>query len=1169
MFKMFKGKRLLSLFLALIMIFTLVPFSVLGEGNDGDHQDQGMGDGTKYTVQPTTSFFGLRFSLYFAEGLSDESEIDSSTNFTNLGQIEANILVDSYPTYWSGLNVYDRMHDESRMSQTLLQKVDYKSVITTSSQLPILSKIPKIYKSNATKSGDLDIFFMGVKDYDYDNQTDDQYAKLDFKNTIEIANYILKKSNLGYIPYDKSMNSDGTQKNIDGFRDGYYIDGYGVKHSGIFKLHYEPVYSYNLKGGVRYAMTLRDLIAYTNVNPEMKLVEQYLTSAYRDQAKMVFLERNQPHINMGDGTPDFDSEKVKVGITPSGNIYKNGGVGAVTGGIYAPGPEVYKTYVFIDTVDADGNITYKKADPSVQERAEFIIDDSGNLTQTPNFNLIEGTASGLAVLNDIFSVPMDLDVSDSTEWVNTPLITNAGEEVRPIVTDVPGYNLSLITGSDVFIDSLVQISGGMSANAAQISRAIETSAQGLMQQAATASNLAAAEVSSETFVGYLPMRSVYAPNGLYSYVTLDITSAVFYEKFEDIRLGMFDSESKNKIIKSEINENHTSTIDNKSIPANNLVLRYVVVPKPGQFDVIERRNRTTGEVLGYIYAGRQNLEISEDNTVTIQKPVVENLELLGDPEIVEWVTNSEYPVKDISTGTLPNVSPNGLTGTTESPIPNYPEDPLTHNLYVKWVIYEDDESQPTSAQYRVPEWRLSKYWGAYGEVPTSVATMSLPVSYGCCWETLSPSGPWNYTTRNPNGLLTIPGHDPANLKLYSWIHSETVHSGVMPNITIGSPSAIVPISTTVIGIKSTDTSNLMASNWLNKESLTGLLKYDILNSSVGKPFNVSEYTKSTTLLPNTYNLDTYTNKYTVKTGSKPHRHRTVTKTISPGGAAYTSGLIDITITFDRYLQQNTDNKKLIVSPEINVENGLTTLKYQLKDTLTVYPEIGMLFDNDSNQESIKWVVGDQARKINPVVWQTLEHKVYVVPTSSGTSVATDSRAITKAQSLGESGKQVIHKGAGVNTTFQLFRDEDKDTKSILTVKTFALDFASSSSKNASTLLNGVDVKSAWGNSAYNSQAQHDKLIAELKKTGKADATEKLLVDINLGGNAEYTGAEKNQKTADYKVMTYSGKEVTTFEHQLIVRGGSLIAVGYNDRSNPSGFIFLPFFQKSQKWIDMA
>ena len=47
-------------------------------------------------------------------------------------------------------------------------------------------------------------------------------------------------------------------------------------------------------------------------------------------------------------------------------------------------------------------------------------------------------------------------------------------------------------------------------------------------------------------------------------------------------------------------------------------------------------------------------------------------------------------------------------------------------------------------------------------------------------------------------------------------------------------------------------------------------------------------------------------------------------------------------------------------------------------------------------------------------------------------------------------------------------------------------------------------------------------------------------------------------------MTYSGKEVTTFEHQLIVRGGSLIAVGYNDRSNPSGFIFFAFFSEKSK-----
>lgn len=260
-----------------------------------------------------------------------------------------------------------------------------------------------------------------------------------------------------------------------------------------------------------------------------------------------------------------------------------------------------------------------------------------------------------------------------------------------------------------------------------------------------------------------------------------------------------------------------------------MVLRYVVVPKPGQFDVIERRNRETNEVLGYIYVGRQNLSISEDKTVTIQKPKVENLELIGTPEIVEWVTNSEYPVKDISGGTLPNVSPNGLTGTTESPIPNYPEDPLTHNLYVKWVIYEDGDNSE-EVTYNVPEWRLSKYWGAYGDVPTSVATMSLPVSYGCCWASLYPSGPWDYTTRNPNGLLTVPGHIPTNLKLHSWIHSETVHSGSKPSVTIYNPNAIVPISSTIIGIKSTDTSNLTAANWLNKESLTGLLDYDISNN---------------------------------------------------------------------------------------------------------------------------------------------------------------------------------------------------------------------------------------------------------------------------------------------------------------------------------------------------
>lgn len=1187
MFKKKNNIRIMSFFLAFIMILSLLPLNVFAakpapNPGAGINAGAGTGDGGSSDVAVggwganLPNYHGMRFSLYFAEG--SWSTYEEYLTAERNGDVDFELMGNIYETYqvdrlnarsnvdkWSGMSVYDRMPNSTGTRPANMGKngrdgfisVDYDSVVKNINTVGWKGTFPTILSTTSDKNK-YNRFFTGLETLNAET-----WPNADLSNSVAIANKILEGT--------------GIQITKEDFSTGTYTDFEGQKHYGAFKLYFEPTMII-MMDSTRYAVTVRDMIAYENAHPDRKYqgekdtyvgLNQAYGSYSKDLGSAVYLIDDEPVIGMSKKQSGGNYSS-NGGFAEGSDYYNSAGVGVITGfprqGRFVP--EIYKTYVFIDSVDADGNITYKKADPSVQETAEFVIDSTGNTTQTPNFNLIEGTENGIAYLNDIFSVPMDLTVNESTEWTNTALITGAGENLRPMVKYVPGYNFALITGSAPFITAMKEFMVGGTNSRKVAEKFVETKGNEIISMANEYETGSYAHVKVKAYYRDKSMYSLYGER--FDLGFTQITSAEYYDTFEKIKLGTINRET-GKVEKIEVAKDEMGYYESATglTPANNLVLRYVVVPKPGQFDVIERRDKDTGKILGYIYAGRQNLLISTDKTVTIQRPNVENLELLGDPEIVEWVTNSEYPVKDISGGTLPNVSPNGLTGTTESPIPNYPEDPLTHNLYVKWVIYEGNPPPPPET-YNVPEWRLSKYWGAYGDVPTIATTMSLPVSYGCCWATLRPSGPWNYTTRNPNGLLTVPGHIPTNLKLHSWIHSETVHSGSRPSVTIYNPNAIVPISSTIIGIKSTDTSNLTAANWLNKESLTDLLDYDISNNSKGNPFNQSEYKKNTLLSLLTYNLDTYTNRYTVPRSSKRgHRHRTSTKIISPSGAGYTPGLIDVTITFDRYLQQNTDNKKLTVSPEIKVENGLTTLKYQLDKTLTVYPEVGMLFDNDSNKESIKWVVGDQARKINPVVWQTLEHKVYVVPTSSGTSVATDSRAITKAQSIGEGGKQVIHKGAGVNTTFQLFRDDDKDTKAILTVKTFALDFASSSSKNASTLLNGVDVKSAWGNSAYNSQAQHDILIAKLKETGKADATEKLLVDINFGGNAEYTGAEKKQKTANYKVMTYSGKEVTTFEHQLIVRGGSLIAVGYNDRSNPSGFIFLPFFQKSQKWIDMA
>ena len=96
----------------------------------------------------------------------------------------------------------------------------------------------------------------------------------------------------------------------------------------------------------------------------------------------------------------------------------------------------------------------------------------------------------------------------------------------------------------------------------------------------------------------------------------------------------------------------------------------------------------------------------------------------------------------------------------------------------------------------------------------------------------------------------------------------------------------------------------------------------------------------------------------------------------------------------------------------------------------------MLFENDKAEESLKWAIGEENRQINPVVYQTLQHKVYVSAVSSGTSVATDSRAITNAQKLGEGNKQVIYKGSAIGNAFTLHQDNSKKSAALLTVKTY-------------------------------------------------------------------------------------------------------------------------------------
>lgn len=935
----------------------------------------------------------------------------------------------------------------------------------------------------------------------------------------------------------------------------------------------------------------------------------YTIKLYRDEGKLV------------------DSNQYKIGL---GTFASAGAVGmffdySLNLKIYSkPKTKVIASYVEVVDVDADGNPIYETVFES--ERLTDVRMSGTNVLPDAAVAKIDNGDGWVGYLNDVVTSPKDLGDPSTIKWENELTPKSTTDKIQANARDVDYYKFGILTheyNGDNVIESVFSSSTevevkykmkdpqkvesilnsfGIYTFDAFLS--LSSPIRGVIWGKVVATNTGNIN-SGTSMLGsnlYIPIEVEEIEKNEYTAKELDSPYVVPTESLKTLNDAYNDIGNN---IKDTINNNNrksgnlldTVNVDNRFagpdndvpegeevstpgeiqesdiIQENVVYLRYVCIPniiQRNRIHIVEVKDGVETEI--GVFATDDVVGLENDNGVTadvIFNDITQELkEMVPDGEVTlnEWIT-SDDDIEDLINNPIPSTGTH--TGTT---IPDIiPDVPKIEDVYADWTV-RLEEPIPTPKVAEVPQWRLSLHQPEFDEWRKAYMWLTFSGDSGCYAASsyITPSGTYRYNTVNPNEKITSATNDPANQKLYHWLHSKALTRGTY-SISHGSPLVSVDMNGTMTMIKSTQDSSLQAASWATDSGTkTGLLAYDIQTSTTPKAYTGGDtYYHSDTLDFGLSNIDTYTHYKGVHGG---HTRRTgcrcklVAESVD---VYYSEAEYDIGITFERYKPINTDSKKLTVSPEIKVDNGLTTLKYQLKDTLTVYPEVGMLFDNDSNQESIKWVVGDQARKINPVVWQTLEHKVYVVPTSSGTSVATDSRAITKAQSLGESGKQVIHKGAGVNTTFQLFRDEDKDTKSILTVKTFALDFASSSSKNASTLLNGVDVKSAWGNSAYNSQVQHDKLIAELKKTGKADATEKLLVDINFGGNAEYTGAEKNQKTADYKVMTYSGKEVTTFEHQLIVRGGSLIAVGYNDRSNPSGFIFLPFFQKSQKWIDMA
>lgn len=1098
-----KVNKFICILMIFAMLFTMIPTSVFGatqlgdQNGAGNHTDQHEGSASKSGWSYVPEYGGMRLSLYWSptkDGFSTAST-DSIFQIAETIDIAQTTYGKYKPTMASFKSVYDKMaNGAGNMDAPQMRQVEYNkdNNVYTSSDEPFISQMPMLTQREYSEA-ELDKFFLGP---DSENPT--------YENTAKIIEMITR--------------GHGITITAEDFDTGKYIDSEGQTQYGLFKLFYEPI-TYFKVDGVNYAMTLRDAIAYSQVKSGFS---SYFYTGINYLANAVYLVDDEPAIGMyanSSGKIYKGSADTKSGVYDKNSpMFKSMGVGVVTGGLReVPGPEVVKTYVTVESVDADGTVHYKKAAETTIELAEFNIDEMGNITQIPIFENIEGAEGGVAILNDIVSVDEDMKISGNSEWTNSKLPTNVGVDLKPTAEDIAGYQLGIVTGSDFYVDTYTDI--------VKIEEPAVSAYKALLEVYEKLEEEKAGYASEKTdvYASFLRTRNVNSP-----FVTwVKNIEAVEYEYFEDVKLGHIVDGKVEKIV-----ETSDLGIIGVSTPANNLILRYILKPAPSQINVIEVIDEGKGTT-EYINGGRQDLDINGD-TAFVQKPKVEGLDAIGEPVLKEWVTNHDIPLIDISNGNLPNKSPNGLKG-TESLIENYPQDPIIHNLYVKWQIVIPAPER-TPGEYHVPEWRLSRLFGE-DRIPNGSAIMSLPIRYGCCGlARLSPSGNWNYTTRNPNGLVTLPGHIPSNLKQHTWLHSETVYIGSRASIGAYNPTAIVALDGRMNAIKSTDTSGLKVVTWLDKSSIDGLKSYDIASANNSAPFNKNNYQLNSLLAFNTLNLDTYTNTWPSRHSHKNggHCHRWVnSKTISPFGASYVPYMFDATIDFDRYLAKSAS--KVIADSNITVENGKTTIAYQVDNELKIYPEVAMLFDNDAGNASIKWIVGDQVRVISPVMYHSLQFKVFVDELSSGTSVANDSRGYAKAKQLGYSNKQIIYKGAGVNTAFGVHRSQDElDKAGMLTVKTFALDIT--------TNKNGLNMKSLWGADSYKPAEIHNKFLT-LWNNFKGESTEHL--EIQTTGT--YIGADKKQPV-QMSVMKYSGRTVTEFTHELIVRGGSIVGVKFEDRN---------------------
>lgn len=1140
-----KLKQIIGVALAVALIVTMIPIQpVLADGDTnvdtGDISDSVSGDAAGKSYGYWSTPMGLRVSIYWAPAVEGaETYEDLAANFVNdpesVRQIgkAIDIVQGTNPYYgvvfYSNKSVFDYMKVKS--TGTYLKIMDevtsYSYVGTNSNKL-----FSKFNADNEIKASSSNNFGSFVSDMPSIKKATATEWETWFTGSTKID----EKT---YSNISKLTEMCGQYVSKEDIVSGVYKQG-SSEIEGVYKVFFEPLISvkFNVNRTGTF-WTLRDAIKYgslpssKNNGRTIDWQVTHLGKMFEFLGNLVYLQNDEPCLNMIanksgfqiDFTKQSHNDVVKA-LSKDGSAWNSLGVGCIS-----PQRDNYSESVKVVT----SYVQYKPQTDGTYILEECLPTETKQMAKSTVKKLLENDkvkigVSGTGYLNDVFTSSVNLTKNSASENIvwEKGLPVNTETEKDITAKYVKSLNLGLKTRATFFAKNGILISKAATDDYSDTFTDLQST---LKEINGTTDDTELKDLKSEHFNCFTESSDILdfnASNANYS--SIYIKTAIAKAFYEDMGIsGDIDYMIDHATYIKDIDD-----IKLGSSKAYTVYIRYIVTNPPIQKSKVKiyKDGKYESTITLPDVAVKCYQDMDADGNLIYYIPAIKTAGTIDkdykEATLVKWGTSTATMLEDMPSNPIHE-------GTTLTPKVNLV---MGENVY---VMFRLDIETPKDKTLEIPEWRLSKYDTDMDYLNNAFMSLDLRADAGhlAYASVISPSGTYNYNTINPNGKVATTSNTPDNMKYTDYLHSKAKTTGSY-YVSHNNSNVAVKVAGTLNGIKSSDMSGIKLASWATSGSdKSKLAEYDLTTGTSSKLKSSADIKKTETLSYGIKNKNSYTHYYSIDNdyyvpGSDGGTPKDPSDDISgywvcgcylsteTTGVSYTTADYKVGITYHLYKAVSTDTLK--VKATKTEENGKTTITQQNEDTLNIYPEVPMLFEDDNGKESIQFAAGTQSRKISLVDYHTLEYTAYVDANVDPSASATDSKSKAKAKSIGLGSLPVALKGSNLSVSFDVNKSESSNEQGILTVKSYALD------------IDNATLKSTWGNEDYNSKAAHTKLLDAFNNFSSGTATEQLDIAVPGGTNSAFTGPKVTNK------LSYKLKDTDTVKHSLTVRGGVLTEV---------------------------